>query len=82
MNESQKEQLLNNIHAAMYDVPERIQMRQLAHFYNADPAYGKGVADKLGIDIKRVEIFAMMNLKELFAATSEEEYSREAEPVV
>jgi len=53
---------------------KRIKMRQLAHFYNADPAYGKGVADKLGIDVKKVEKYAKMSLKDLFDATSEEGY--------
>lgn len=35
-------------------------------------AYGEGVADKLEIDVKRVEKYAKMNLKELFDETSEE----------
>ena len=51
-------------------------LRQLAHFYNSDPAYGKCVADKLGIDVKKVEKYAKMNLKELIDATSEEGYKK------
>ncbi|OGU35693.1 MAG: catalase [Ignavibacteria bacterium RIFOXYB2_FULL_35_12] len=74
MNESQKQQLFNNVYAAINEVPERIKMRQLAHYFNADPAYAKGIADKLGIDMKKIEKYAKMNLKELFSATSEEEY--------
>ncbi|NCQ18772.1 MAG: catalase [Ignavibacteria bacterium CG22_combo_CG10-13_8_21_14_all_37_15] len=76
MNEDQKKQLFNNIYAAMNDVPERIQIRQLAHFYNADPAYGKGVADKLTIDIKKVEKYAKMDFAKLIEATSEEVYCK------
>lgn len=74
MNANQKKQLFNNVHAAINDVPERIKMRQLAHYYNADPAYAKGIADKLGLNLKKVEKFAKMSLKELFAATTEKEY--------
>ena len=39
---------------AMRDVGEEIQMRQLVHFHRADPAYGKGVAEALGIDPAKV----------------------------
>ncbi len=75
MNDDQKEQLFSNIAGAMDGVPERIRMRQLAHFYNADPAYAAGVADKLNLDMVRVAELARMSLKELFAATSEELYT-------
>ncbi len=75
MNDDQKEQLFSNIAAAMDGVPERIRMRQLAHFYNADPAYAAGVADKLNLDMARAAELAQKSLKELFAATSEELYA-------
>jgi catalase len=39
MNDNQKQQLFNNLTETMKDIPERIQLRQLAHFYKADPAY-------------------------------------------
>jgi catalase len=74
MNDDQKRQLFSNIAAAMDGVPDRIKMRQLAHFYNADPAYAKGVAEKVHMDYTRVEKFAGMELKELFDATSAEKY--------
>lgn len=74
MNENQKEQLFANIAEAMDGVPERIQMRQLAHFYNADPAYASGVAGKLNRDMTRVKQLAGLNLAQLFEATSEETY--------
>jgi catalase len=35
----------------MADVSARIQRRQIAHFYRADPAYGAGIARGLGIDL-------------------------------
>ena len=38
----------------MKPVSRDVQIRQLKHFYAADPAYGEGVARGLGIDIKEV----------------------------
>jgi len=74
MNDNQKQQLFNNITEAMTGVPERIQMRQLAHFYKADPAYATGVAKGLNISMEKVEKFAHMSLIELTNATTEEAY--------
>jgi catalase len=45
----QKRQLFDNIAAAMAGVPEAIQLRQIGHFTKADPAYGQGVAERLGL---------------------------------
>ena len=49
MSPDQKEQLFANIAAAMEGVPEFIMRRQIEHFSKADPAYGRGVAQKLGL---------------------------------
>ena len=49
MSRDQKAQLIGNLVAAMKPVPREIQLRQLAHFFRADPAYGEGVAKGLGI---------------------------------
>jgi catalase len=49
MSAGQKRQLFDNIAAAMQGVPEQIQLRQIAHFAKADPAYGAGVAERLGL---------------------------------
>ncbi len=49
MSGDQKRQLFDNIAAAMQGVPEMIQRRQIAHFTRADPAYGAGVAERLGL---------------------------------
>jgi len=49
MSPDQKEQLFANIAAAMEGVPEYIMRRQIEHFSKADPAYGRGVAQKLGL---------------------------------
>ncbi|MBK8007514.1 MAG: catalase [Rhizobiales bacterium] len=51
MTADQKQQLFNNIKAAMDGVPVEIIKRQLVHFYKADPEYGNGVAAAVGIDM-------------------------------
>lgn len=74
MNDDQKQQLVGNLAEAMDGVPRRIQARQLAHFYNADPAYGSGVAEKLGFDVEQVKGWAKLSLKDLIDATTEESF--------
>jgi len=52
MSAKQQELLIGNIVRAMQGVPDDIQRRQIAHFAKADPAYGKGVADGLGLAVR------------------------------
>lgn len=54
MTADQQAQLIGNIVRAMKPVPKDIQVRQIGHFYKADPAYGKGVAQGLGLSIDEV----------------------------
>ncbi|MBN2471630.1 MAG: catalase [Anaerolineae bacterium] len=75
MNADQKEQLFSNIAEGMEGVPERIKVRQLVHFYKADPDYGRGVAQKLGLDMAHFAPWAELSLGELFTRTSEEGYT-------
>jgi catalase len=49
MSREQQQQLFDNIAAAMRGVPEPIQLRQIGHFAKADPAYGRGVAERRGL---------------------------------
>lgn len=49
MSADQQRQLIGNLVDALRGVPEFIQVRQLKHFHQADPAYGAGVAAGLGI---------------------------------
>ena len=44
---NQKQQLFNNIAAAMDGVADAIIERQLQHFHLADPAYAEGVRTAL-----------------------------------
>lgn len=52
MSADQKAQLINNIVTAMQPVPQPIQLLQISHFYKADPEYGLGVANGLGVEYK------------------------------
>jgi catalase len=54
MPAAQQGQLMDNIAAAMTGVPEAIQRRQITHFAKADPAYGAGVAKRLGLGAARL----------------------------
>ena len=49
MSPAQRDLLMDNIAGAMTGVPEAIQLRQIGHFLKADPAYGGGVAQRLGL---------------------------------
>jgi catalase len=51
MTPDQKDQLFDNIKAAMDGVPLEIIKRQLVHFYKADPEYGIGVATRMGLTV-------------------------------
>ena len=46
-----KERLMDNIAAAMDGVPKNIVERQVVHFHRADPAYGAGVARRMGVGV-------------------------------
>ena len=55
MSAEEKTRLIGNLVGAMQGVPREIQVRQIRHFYKADPAYGEGVAKGLGIDVKEAK---------------------------
>ena len=54
MSADAKKRLINNIVGSMKSVPKRIQELQIQHFYRADPAYGGGVAEGLGLDVNGI----------------------------
>ena len=39
----------NSCSMSLQGVPQGIQLRQISHFAKADPAYGKGGAERLGL---------------------------------
>lgn len=49
MSPEQQQALFENTARAMGDAPEFIKLRHIANCSKADPAYGKGVADALGL---------------------------------
>jgi catalase len=53
MNPQQRERLFENIarHMQAGNTPREIELRQLCHFFRADPGYGFGVAKALGIEL-------------------------------
>lgn len=54
MNSQQQEALFGNTARAMGDAPREIKIRHIGNCLKADPAYGKSVADALGIPLSEV----------------------------
>lgn len=52
--QDEKDRLHGNVARAMAGVPEEIQVRGIARFYQADPKCGEGIAKELKIDINKV----------------------------
>lgn len=48
---AQQQVLFENTARSIGGAPQSIQLRHIGNCMKADPAYGKGVADALGIDI-------------------------------
>ena len=55
MSPEQQQALFGNTGRAMGDAPKEIKVRHIGNCMKADPAYGKGVAEALGIAITEVE---------------------------
>ncbi len=53
MDPEQKEVLFANTARAMGDAPDMIKLRHIANCYKADPAYGAGVAQALGLALEK-----------------------------
>ena len=51
MSEAQRSLLINNIAGTMAGVSEDVIQRQLQYFFKADPAYGEGIANALGLNL-------------------------------
>jgi len=69
MTEEDREHLVGNIVSHLSGAQKRIQLRQTALFFKADPNYGSRVAKGLGLDIKEVERLANMTKEERAKAT-------------
>jgi catalase len=54
MTADQQTLLFGNTARALDDAPREIQIRHIANCLKADPAYGRGVADALGIPLSEL----------------------------
>jgi catalase len=70
MTEQDRNNLVGNIVDHLGGAQKRIQLRQTALFFKADPDYGRRVAKGLGLDVKEVERLARMSQDERVKATS------------
>ncbi len=69
MTNEDREHLIGNIVAHLGNAQERIQLRQTALFYKADPDYGRRVAEGLGLNTKEIEELAAMSQEDRAKAT-------------
>jgi catalase len=70
MTDTDRDHLINNIVGHLGGAQKRIQLRQTALFYKADPDYGRRVANRLKLDEKEVERLAKMQPEELTKAAA------------
>jgi catalase len=70
MKDEDRDHLIGNILDHLSGAPKRIQMRQSALFYKADPDYGRRVAEGLKLDLKEVERLAKMSQEERAEVTA------------
>ena len=70
MTDEDRTNLVGNITTHLVNAEKRIQLRQSAVFYKADPEYGSRVAEGLGLDVKEVEQLAAMSQEERAKATA------------
>ena len=69
MTEKDREHLIGNLVDHLGHAAKRIQMRQTALFFKADPDYGRRVAAGLGLDTAAVERLAAMSAEARAEAT-------------
>ncbi len=69
MSDIDRDHLVGNIVDHLGKAQKRIQLRQTALFFKADPEYGRRVAKGLGLEFKAVEALASMSQEERAEAT-------------
>ena len=69
MTDEDRDHLINNIVSHLGAAQKRIQLRQTALFYKADPDYGHRVAEGLRVGAGEVERLAVMSQEERVRAT-------------
>ncbi len=71
MTDEDRDHLIVNITSHLCNAQKRIQLRQTALFYKADPEYGQRVAKGLALDVNEVEHLAEMSQEERVKATAQ-----------
>ncbi len=71
MTDQDRTNLIGNIAAHLGNAVKRIQYRQAAVFFKADPDYGRRVAQGLGLEVQEVERLAVMTPEERARATAQ-----------
>jgi len=71
MTDEDRDHIIGNITTHLCNARKRIQLRQTAIFYKADPDYGSRVAKGLGLDVAEVTRLAGMSQDERVKATQE-----------
>jgi catalase len=71
MTDEDREHLIGNIVTHLCNARKRIQLRQTAIFYKADPEYGNRVAVGLDINVDEVKRLAGMSQEERTKATAQ-----------
>jgi catalase len=71
MNDRDREHLVGNIVAHLGGAQKRLQRRQAALFYKADPDYGARVAEGLGLEVDEIRALADMTQEERVQATAD-----------
>jgi catalase len=56
MSPEQKHLLFDNTARAIQGAAQEVQERHVANCHRADPAYGQGVAEALGMGVREVEV--------------------------
>ncbi len=74
MTDEDRDHLIGNIVDHLGGAKERIQLRQTALFYKADPDYGRRVAEGLGLDKKEIGRLADISHEERAEATDQGTY--------
>ena len=69
MTDQARTNLVSNIVGHLKGAQTRIQFRQTALFYKADPEYGSRVAEGLELDVKKIEQLAGMSQEDRVKAT-------------
>ncbi|MBN1255295.1 MAG: catalase [Deltaproteobacteria bacterium] len=69
MTDEDRDHLIGNITLHLGNAQKRIQLRQAAVFYKADPEYGSRVAEGLKLDTKEVKRLAEMSQEDRAKAT-------------